>query len=621
LSPSAVPAWERAATDEMHVVRRRVEMTAAQNCPKLNGEEVNVLDYAHSITRGFSLAYRLLMKDRVSMAEILDRFADDEVRFIARATRTYGALFTESFHPDLLRDSTERMALFERLREATAHQPFLERLVTAECRDLVAGDLPLFHSRPCSRHIWTSDGQCIPDFLIECPLALAKRKLDKLSEGDLERQLWIIRASLATLSPEPSVSPRHWNLSSSAPSSPEAPLSSDHLIARAMAVGDRLARLAHREGDKASWIGLATSDEHRRHLSPSAHDLYDGLPGIVLFLSYLSTITGEDRYRDLAQCGLRALQAQLDSLDISWLGIGGFSGVGGVVYALCHLSAIWSDATLAEMAERALDGASKAIDSDNRLDVIAGSAGFALALRSLGEIRPSMRIAELQRACGERLLLTARRSEQGLGWVSPDGAVPLTGFAHGNAGIAYALLSIADDRFREAAESAIAYERAVFSPANGNWPDLREPSSGIYAMAWCHGAPGIGLGRLSSIATLDDPLIRKEIEIALNTTVLKGFAKTHIVCHGDLGNVDILLQASEVLREPRWKQHAYHQAARILSAARDGTWRFENALNVESPGLMTGLAGIGYVLLRLANPSLIPCVLALEPPKLPRQEQ
>lgn len=627
LTPSAVPVWEQAATDEMRVVRRRVEMTAAQNCPKLSGEEVNALDYAHSITRGFSLTYRLLIRDRVALAEMLDRFADDEVRFIARATRTYAVLLTESFHPDLLRDSAERMTLFERLREATALQPFLERLVTAECRDLIAGDLPLFHSRPCSRHIWTSDGQCVPNFLTECPLALAKRRLDKLNEDDLERQLWMIRASLATLSPEPSASPRHWSLSSSAPSSPEAepPLSTDHLIAKAMAAGDRLAQLAHREGDKASWIGLAAWDEHRRHLSPSAHDLYDGLPGIVLFLSYLSAITGENRYRDLAQCGLRTLQAQLDSLDISWLGIGGFSGVGGVVYALCHLSAIWSDATLAEMAERALDDALKAINSDTRMDVIAGSAGFALALRSLGEIRPSMRIAELQRACGERLLLTARRSEPGLGWVGPDGNVPLTGFAHGNAGIAYALLSIADatadHRFREAAKSAIAYERAVFSPANGNWPDLREPSSGLYAMAWCHGAPGIGLGRLSSTATLDDPLIRKEIEIALNTTALKGFATTHIVCHGDLGNVDILLQASEVLKEPQWKHHAYHQAARILSAARDGTWRFENALNVESPGLMTGLAGIGYVLLRLANPALIPCVLALEPPKLPRQEQ
>ena len=101
--------------------------------------------------------------------------------------------------------------------------------------------------------------------------------------------------------------------------------------------------------------------EHRWQLSPSAHDLYDGLPVIVLFLGYLSTITKENRYRDLAECGLRFLQAQLDSLDPSWLGIGGFSGIGGVVYELCPLSTIWCDATLTEMAERALEDTSKAI--------------------------------------------------------------------------------------------------------------------------------------------------------------------------------------------------------------------------------------------------------------------
>ena len=35
---------------------------------------------------------------------------------------------------------------------------------------------------------------------------------------------------------------------------------------------------------------------------------------------------------------------------------------------------------------------------------------------------------------------------------------------------------------------------------------------------------------------------------------------------------------------------------------------------VETPGLMTGLAGIGYGLLRLAEPRRTPSVLALEPP-------
>jgi hypothetical protein len=35
---------------------------------------------------------------------------------------------------------------------------------------------------------------------------------------------------------------------------------------------------------------------------------------------------------------------------------------------------------------------------------------------------------------------------------------------------------------------------------------------------------------------------------------------------------------------------------------------------VESPGLMTGLAGIGYALLRLAEPHRVPSVLGLAPP-------
>jgi hypothetical protein len=35
---------------------------------------------------------------------------------------------------------------------------------------------------------------------------------------------------------------------------------------------------------------------------------------------------------------------------------------------------------------------------------------------------------------------------------------------------------------------------------------------------------------------------------------------------------------------------------------------------VESPGLMTGLAGIGYGLLRAADPECVPSVLTLSPP-------
>jgi lantibiotic modifying enzyme len=168
-----------------------------------------------------------------------------------------------------------------------------------------------------------------------------------------------------------------------------------------------------------------------------------------------------------------------------------------------------------------------------------------------------------------------------------------------------------DHRFHEAALAAIGYERALFRPERGNWPDLRKNSAGGFVTAWCHGAPGIALSRLCSLRWLDDPVVREEIRVGLSTTVVDGFGGSHILCHGDLGNADILLHAGQILNEPGWTLHARREAARVIGSA---PWNCGHPLGVETPGLMTGLAGIGYALLRLACPGRMPCVLALDPP-------
>ena len=64
----------------------------------------------------------------------------------------------------------------------------------------------------------------------------------------------------------------------------------------------------------------------------------------------------------------------------------------------------------------------------------------------------------------------------------------------------------------------------------------------------------------------------------------------------------------------RHAAHAQRVGARAIEAARATGWICGNPLGVESPGLMTGLAGIGYALLRLAAPAQVPSVLALEAP-------
>ena len=220
--------------------------------------------------------------------------------------------------------------------------------------------------------------------------------------------------------------------------------------------------------------------------------------------------------------------------------------------------------------------------------------------------------------------------ERGIAWDSRIPALqPLTGFSHGNAGIAWALGELADltgeARFRTAERAAVAYERSLFSAEAKNWPDLRDhgrpgaeaehSDQANSVAAWCHGAPGIGLARILSLGRLDESATRAEIEAALETTLAQGFGDNHSLCHGDLGSLETLLQAGERLADPRWRGEADRMSTVTLESIRTNGWICGVPSGVETPGLMTGLAGIGFGLLRLAEPRRTPSVLALESPR------
>lgn len=136
--------------------------------------------------------------------------------------------------------------------------------------------------------------------------------------------------------------------------------------------------------------------------------------------------------------------------------------------------------------------------------------------------------------------------------------------------------------------------------------------------AWCHGASGIGLGRLAMLRHWPDVTARSEARTAVATTLSRGFGHDHCLCHGDLGNMELLLSAADVLGEPSLRVRAAEAAARVLDEIDREGWICGIPRAVESPGLMTGVAGIGYGLLRLASPALVPPVLLLAAPPSPR---
>src|SRR5690606_22897641 len=251
-------------------------------------------------------------------------------------------------------------------------------------------------------------------------------------------------------------------------------------------------------------------------------NLYDGLGGISFFLAYLGKVSGEERYSHLARAGLTAMQHQLGRSWGQYEPIGGFEGWGSVIYALVHLGTLWQQPALWHQAEQLAHGLPAHIAADSRLDIIAGSAGCIGALLALHDCRPSPRTLTVARLCGEHLLQTAEQMPAGVGWKNHIAKeLPLTGFSHGTAGMAWSLLRLAqatgEERFRQAGLQAIAYERSLFVAPEQNWRDLRLAQRGEAneacgcAMAWCHGAPGIGLGRLLSLPYLDDHASRQEI--------------------------------------------------------------------------------------------------------------
>jgi lantibiotic modifying enzyme len=265
-----------------------------------------------------------------------------------------------------------------------------------------------------------------------------------------------------------------------------------------------------------------------------------------------------------------------------------------------------------------------AIAQDQIFDVIGGAAGCIAALFSLYSVAPSYETLMVARQCGEHLLTSARPVGGGIGWSIKNEETPLAGLAHGNAGIALNLLRLAafsgDERFRQAAQDAMQYERSLFSPDYNNWPDLRssltrDDGQHSYMLAWCHGAPGIGLARLASLSFMSDSAIHAEIEAALRATLAHGFGLNHSLCHGDMGNLDVLLTATQLLPQAQaYEEHLQRFTPMLLDSIEEQGWVTGIPQGVETPGLMVGIAGIGYGLLRLVAPEQVPSVLLLDPP-------
>src|SRR5262249_6535528 len=136
-----------------------------------------------------------------------------------------------------------------------------------------------------------------------------RERLERFGRDDLTRQLWLLRASLTTLAAAREGGPTGYHLVEGGPAADR-----DRLLAASRALADGLAEQAiHGGHGDVTWIGLALAKDDQWELSPLGTDLYDGLPGLALFLAYLGNVVNEERYTLLARKTLETVRRQLDA--------------------------------------------------------------------------------------------------------------------------------------------------------------------------------------------------------------------------------------------------------------------------------------------------------------------
>jgi lantibiotic modifying enzyme len=403
----------------------------------------------------------------------------------------------------------------------------------------------------------------------------------------------------------------------------------------ALRIGRRLCRDAVWSNGQCNWLGWAMEPHGGQWVSvhrAMGSLLYDGSAGIGLFLARLASVSGDPLIRATAEGALAQALSATESLEAAGE-YGFYSGLSGIAWACGEAGRELAHEGLIARGRAALRSAARLPPRNDRLDLINGSAGLIPALldaaRGDGDGDGDEEFLAAAIWHGEHLVSLAAQGEQGWSWdtLGMPGERHLLGLAHGASGIAWALaeLGAATGRsdFLAAAKAGLAYERAHFRPAQGNWPDLRsfvqsgpthEPPC---MLAWCHGAPGIGFARLALSRIFPDDLnIPEEAETAIRTTAgslgqAAAGTGNFSLCHGDAGNADMLIQAAETLARPELRHLAEAVGATALQRfeASRMPWPCGVPGAGETPNLMLGTAGIAYFLLRLYDARRFPTPL------------
>ncbi len=624
--PDAISQWRQVDTDDMRIELGVTAVSrSVRNVPVFAGRSSPASDHADAIKAGYRRIYKVLMDRRselLSPRGPLDLFANDEVRVVLRSTQTYQTLVHASFHPELLRDALERDRFLDLMLWKEVDQaPFLALIVAAEKAQLLEGDVPRFATTPSSLDLHVNSlheshksGAPIKGFFAAPILDGLRRRIEFLSREDLEVQCLFTEGALRRNLAQPVQDPPAASSARARKSASVERVSNSSILGAAKILADDLIAQAYLETNRVAWFGPTLFARRHMAVQPLHWQLYDGLPGVALFLAYAGELLGTKKYTDLSRAAVDSLVDRLNVYARYIDSAGAFDGWCGVIYTLSHLGAVWDDDGYVDMAE-GYTGKALEFESCAKSDIISGHAGSIACFLAVHQVTGSTRSLDASLSFGRRLVavMSHLQTDSDAEGIDPALLDPHFGFAHGLHGIIWSLLKLGHVSGQSVFTSS-ALDLLEFCDSA-----LKIDGAEQRSAAWCNGEGGVGLawmdligpGHGGTVSAQRDLMMQRDFII---DHILRGRPQAnHALCHGEMGTIELLATAHRSLAWP-CQDKMLERLEKIVATIQAGAPYCGATLRMEHPGLMTGTSGIGLGLLRVVYPERVPSVLLMEAP-------
>lgn len=548
---------------------------------------------------GFIEVYKIVMSHSLHLESLLASWlVDADIRYIPKPSAVYANLLSITSHPEIMESSVKKTALLSRI----GLNDDLE-LGKAEVASLWYCDIPYFTIRYNSLAVESPDGNVVRT-LSRTPKDRLQKKLHMLSLSDMAKQVEGIEASFYSEPSKKNLTGFQWRTD-------EYASCSFNTVSKAKEMVDYLV-------DSRSFAECDSSGKKVRYFLGSvisktnedvwndgllSMDLYDGNAGLALLFKLLYLKTFDSKYSRIAIECVRPFSCEAFSMTRT----GFHNGIGGQIFALSKTLDLDTSGELSDLMKKTINDCRMAIPDNTANDFVEDNIGLAFALSTLlknddGSLPFGKSLKNLLDIVGEAIL-----SYYGSG-ANAVNSIRYSGFAHGMASVLPCVFRLncltGDSRYLSLFEKLLERDRsAFFDSSSGYWVDGLDRQR--TSRGWCHGTPGVLLGRaiLYQEGFTDEKLL-EEVRMLTDRVIGDCFGNGLSYCHGDLGNLAILKYVSTVTGDRALSSNTVSNYRRLCDSILGSFLSAENeSMSKKYSGIMVGLAGVAHSLLSIPSDS------------------